>query len=118
MPIDLMLVASLAAIISAMADVFNLGISFGEAYERRQQDPELGVKARVLAAAFSTFSDEEMEAIADRIRSCRDQFVSEGSGSKRVRCLCSVLSDVKVGNGGTIPVDDWADIYEQLNCEN
>jgi len=65
---------------------------------------------------MSTYSDDAVEAIKKRLLSCRDRFVREGSGQQRKGCLCSVLQDVKDGNGGTIPFDDWAQTYETLGC--
>ena len=109
--------ANLAAIVSAMVDVLTIGKeSFQRYLNLRMEDPALPELAVVLDAADSTFSDQELDAIKRRIEACRDRFVREGSGEQRKECLCSVLKDVKDGNGGDIPVPDWADAYRQLRC--
>lgn len=109
--------ATAAAVISAMVDVIQLGKeTFQEYLNRRQKDPSLTTKAKALAEAFSTFSQPEIEAIMKRIENCRQRFIDEGSGAARRTCLCSVLRDVREGNGGTIPDPEWERNYEQLKC--
>ena len=110
--------ANLAAIISAMVDVIQLGRdAFGEFFIQRQEDPQLQRKADALAAALSTYSDEETAAIIERIERCRRRFVEEGAGEARRRCICSVLRDVRDGNGGAIPDPEWDRAYRQLRCD-
>lgn len=111
----------IAATISALSDAVNLGISFNKAYEkytlrRVGNTARLSRRVRVLRTAFSTYSTDEVEAIAERLRRCRDRFIREGAGSQRAKCLCSVLEDVRDGNGGMIPVAAWRDAYKQLQC--
>jgi hypothetical protein len=109
--------ASIAAIVSAMCDVIATGRdTFDLFYQRRLASPEAPTRADALSKAFSTYSDEEVDAIRERIEGCRRRFIEEGSGEQRKRCLCSVLTDVKDGNGGSIPIGDWADTYDQLGC--
>jgi hypothetical protein len=109
--------AARAAIVSAMADTLTIGgKAFEFFYTKRLQDPDLQQKALALQAAYSTYSDREVEAIKKRIEGCRDRFIAEGAGEGRKTCLCSVLQDVKDGNGGSIPVDDWKNTYDQLHC--
>jgi hypothetical protein len=109
--------AALAAIISAMADVYTVGRdTFSEFLSRRQSSPDYQAKGQLLQHAFSTFSDAELEAIKKRIEACRDRFIREGSGGQRKTCFCSVLTDVKDGNGGVINDPDWRRAYEQLGC--
>jgi hypothetical protein len=111
--------SELAAIISAMADVYSIGReTFSVYFERRRSARDFTQKGVVLQGVFSTYSDEEVDAIAKRIKNCRDRFIKEGSGESRVTCFCSVLTDVKDGNGGIIPDPDWKRIYEQLDCAN
>ena len=32
-------------------------------------------------------------------------------------CICSVLNEAKVENGGQLPIiDDWPNMYDQLRC--
>lgn len=110
--------ANLAAIVSAMAEVYRTGKEeFQSFYDRFLKSPGIAQDARLLSKAFVTYEEDEVEAIAERIKRCRDRFKEEGSGEARLRCLCSVLRDVKDGNGGTIPkIDHWRAIYDQLNC--
>jgi hypothetical protein len=107
--------AELSAIVSAMADVYLVGRdTYAVFFARRRAAPDFVDKGRVLQRIYSTYSDSEIEAIRKRIENCRDRFIAEGSGEARRTCLCRVLSDVKAGNGGNIPVPDWANIYKQL----
>jgi hypothetical protein len=109
--------AELAAIVSAMADVYRFGRdAFSVFLARRRAAPDYIDNGRVLQQIYSTYSDSEIEAIKERIERCRERFIAEGAGEARRRCLCSVLSDVKAGNGGTIPLPDWANIYSTLGC--
>jgi hypothetical protein len=111
--------AEWAAIISAMADVYTVGrATFTDFLNRRRAAPNYVARGQLLQAALSTYSDDEIEAIKKRIESCRDRFIAEGSGAQRKVCLCSVLSDVRDGNGGTIPMPDLHDIYNTLGCAN
>ena len=115
--VELFSLATAAAVISAMVDVIQLGKeTFQEYLSRRQRDPTLAAKEQALANAFSTYSDTEVDAIMERIESCRQRFIDEGSGVPRRNCLCSVLRDVRDGNGGTIPDPEWERNYNQLNC--
>jgi hypothetical protein len=117
MPLNLSDWASIAAIVSAMCDVISVGReTFEQAFNRRSNAPDANDRGAILAKAMSTYSDEEVEAIRDRLDGCRQRFISEGSGPNRATCLCSVLQDVKDGNGGSIPFDDWARTYETLGC--
>lgn len=120
MPAPMMLPdwANLAAIISAMIDVIQFGRdAFEEFLESRQEDPDLGRKADGLATALSTYSEEETEAIIARIERCRRRFVEEGAGEARRICICSVLRDVRDGNGGILPEPEWERAYKQLRCD-
>lgn len=107
----------LAAMISAMIDVVRLGRdTYAEFVSERREDPELGPKAKGLAAALGTYSQDEVAAIIERIDECRQRFMAEGSGAARTRCICSVLRDVRDGNGGTLPHEDWEAAWDQLGC--
>src|SRR5262245_65586107 len=106
--------SALAAIISAMADTYTVGREAFSAYlSRRQQAFDYRSRGVILQNALSTYSDSEIEAIKERIESCRDRFIREGSGEQRKNCLCSVLADVKNGNGGIIPDPEWEKVFEQ-----
>jgi hypothetical protein len=67
---------------------------------------------------LSTFSDEEVESLMAAVKRCRTRFTETHDGLSRVKCLCSVLREAKEGNGGTLPeIDDWENIYHQLDCQ-
>lgn len=115
--IDPISLATTAAIISAMADVITLGKeTFQDYLNKRKQDSTLRSKENALRTAFSTYSDKEVEAIQKRIENCRQRFIEEGAGTARKNCLCSVLTDVRNGNGGRINDPEWENIYNTLNC--
>ena len=115
--IDPISLATAAAVISAMVDVIQLGKeTFQEYLRRRERDPTLPAKEQALVRAFSTYSPSEVEAILRRIESCRQRFIEEGSGAARRTCLCSVLRDVRDGNGGRIPEPEWERNFDQLKC--
>lgn len=117
MPLGLNEWVAIAAIVSAMCDVINTGRDiFLEFYERRITAPDAMERAATLQQALSTYTDDEIKAINKRLQACRDRFVREGSGPHRRDCLCSVLQDVKDGNGGTIPLPDWEQSYRTLGC--
>jgi hypothetical protein len=100
--------AELAAIISAMADVYSVGRdTFADFLKIRREAPDFQAKGEQLKGALSTYSDAELDAISDRIEGCRDRFIAEGSGKQRKTCLCSVLSDVKEGSGSVHPILHW-----------
>jgi len=110
--------AIIVATISAMCAVFQTGKDIYESYFSEYiNSPSIEEEAEALRLALMTYSDDEVEEIEDRINGCRERFIKEGSGEKRARCLCSVLTDVKDGNGGDIPdIDSWEEIYVQLQC--
>jgi hypothetical protein len=108
-----------AAIISAMIDVIQLGReTFSSYFAKYKSDPETQAKGAALEKALSTYTPEEIDAILARIGACRERFIDEGAGKNRQRCLCSVLKDVKDGNGGTIPDPQWNDYYNILGCDS
>ena len=82
-------------------------------------DPETIREAHRVSGEFHTFSDAEVKSLLDRIKGCRDRFISQGGGLDRARCICSVLNEARDGNGGQLPlIDDWRKIYDQLSCSN
>jgi hypothetical protein len=102
----------------ALFDAITLGASVSDAYQKHKREKDTISESRRVSVAFSTYSEDEVNAISKRLQECRDRFIAEGSGQQRARCLCSVLKDFKDGNGGVLPhVDDWANIYSQLHCE-
>lgn len=108
---------TIAATISAMADVYQIGKETYETYfKRRLATKDNEAKARALERAFGTFSDEEVSSIDERIKGCRQRFIDQGSGQSRKSCLCSVLLEVLLGNGGSIPDPEWQRLFEALGC--
>ena len=110
--------ANLVATISAMCAVYQTGKDIYKShFSKFIGSPTIKQDAKILRLALMTYSAEEIEEIEDRIKGCRDRFIREGIGKKRARCLCSVLTDVKDGNGGVIPnIDRWKETYDQLKC--
>ena len=112
--------AEIAAIVSAMVDVYKTGRdAFQEFYATRAASPDIENQAEILRQAMSTYSDAEVKAIINRLESCRQRFIAEGSGPQRKTCLCSVLTDVKDGNGGEMPggFPDWEQMFDTLQCD-
>lgn len=108
---------AIAAMISAMADVITIGRESYDFYLRlRHADPSTAETAEILAKAFSSYSPDEIAAIENRITRCRDRFIQEGAGEARRKCFCSVLRDVRDGNGGTFPNPEWERTFTHLNC--
>lgn len=69
------------------------------------------------ARSFQRIRIKRLESILNRLKACRDRFITEGSGPARRQCLCSVFKDIIEGNGGRLPrIDDWERIYRELNC--
>ncbi|MBS9477750.1 hypothetical protein [Ancylobacter radicis] len=109
--------SQIAAIVSAMADVYSIGrATFSQYLIQRENAKDYVSRGEALQKALSSYDDDEIEAIEKRIRSCKDRFIREGSGQSRKTCLCSVLTDVKDGNGGNFPFPEWGNLHEQLGC--
>ena len=106
----------IAAIVSAMCDVITTGRdTFKAFYEHHINAPDTRRQATVLQHALS-YSAEELEAIKQRLNECRERFIAEGGGQQRTRCICSVLRNVKNGNGGKIPLREWEKAYKAMAC--
>ncbi len=114
---DIELWLHVVAGIGAIYDIIRLGAEHGPALARRLSSADTRRDADQLAVKFSTYSDEELNELLRRIEQCRRRFMAEGSGSDRARCLCHVLRDIRDGNGGTMPLQDWDDMYHRLRCE-
>ena len=103
--------------VKALFEAITLGADVRQQYEKHRNERDTIAEAERVSQAFSTYSEQEVQAILDRLKACRDRFIEEGSGPARQRCLCNVFKDVIEGNGGTLPhIDDWENIYGQLNC--
>jgi hypothetical protein len=101
----------------ALFEATTLGVDLYKAYDHHKREHSTIAEARRVSETDSTFSPEEVEAILRRLQSCRDRFVTEGSGQARKQCLCSVFKDAIEGNGGVLPhIDDWQNIFSRLQC--
>lgn len=101
--------------VKALVEATSLGVDFRRAYQEHRADPAARRAAERASVRYSTYSDEELDAIKERIKDCQNQFIAEGSGKRRGKCLCHVFEDIIAGNGGVLPhVDDWERIYEQM----
>ena len=103
--------------VKALFDAITLGADVREEYRKHRADRDTISEAHRVSEVFSTYSDQEVESILNRLKACRDRFITEGSGPARRQCLCSVFKDIIEGNGGRLPrIDDWERIYRELNC--
>jgi hypothetical protein len=101
----------------ALFEATTLGADLRKAYQRHLREKDTIAEAQRVSQTFHTFSEEEVQALLDRLKACRDRFITEGSGPARAKCLCSVFADAMAGNGGELPViDDWRRFYRKLNC--
>jgi hypothetical protein len=103
--------------VKALFEAITLGADIRKQYQKHRDEPDTITEARRVSEVFSTYSEAEVAAIAERLKACANRFIAEGSGPARLRCLCNVFKDVIDGNGGRLPrIDDWENIYRQLNC--
>jgi hypothetical protein len=103
--------------IKALFEAITLGADVREQYQKHRNERDTIDEAQRVSQSFSTFSEDEVQAILDRLKACQDRFIKEGSGPARKRCLCNVFRDVIEGNGGRLPrIDDWENMHRQLNC--
>ncbi len=107
---DLILAAQVATMVSAITSSIQLGISYNQASSRISKNT-INRHAKILV---STYDDEELKSLHDRIKACKDRFVLEGDGEQRVKCICSVLNDAIVGNGGASPIPEWQNMHNKL----
>jgi hypothetical protein len=104
--------------VKALFEAITLGADVRKQYQKHHAEKDTIAEAQRVSQVFSTYSEQEVEAILARLKACMDRFVQEGSGAARKRCLCNVFRDVIEGNGGRLPhIDDWENIYRQLNCQ-
>lgn len=108
-------ITALVQSIDQSVEALERGVSFNEI-----EAPVSRVSVtHIIAAKISlgTYSDEEVREIHRRLENCKKQFIHTFDGDDRTRCICYILTQVKNGNGGTIPDPDWQATYDQLNCE-
>lgn len=103
--------------VKAFFEAVTLGADLREQYQKHRNEQDTIAEARRVSEVFSTYSEQEVRAILDRLKACQDRFVKEGDGAARRRCFCQVFKDVIEGNGGILPrIDDWENIHRQMNC--
>lgn len=103
----------------ALYDLVSGAPDYYARYRRHREEQETIAESRRASRVFSTFSDDEIRMLIEKIEGCRDRFMSQGSGRDRARCLCSIFNEIKEANGGQLPeVDDWERMYLQLRCGN
>lgn len=101
----------------ALFETTKASIDVFATYRKCHADKDTIQEARRVSTAYSTYSQEEVKALLRRLEGCRDRFIEQGSGQDRAQCLCSVLNEARIGNGGKFPeIDDWSRIYSELNC--
>jgi hypothetical protein len=94
-------------------------IDLRQIYEHYRRDRDTIRESERVSVHFSSFSEDEVRALVDRLQGCRDRFIAQGGGAERAKCICSVLNEAKIGNGGDLPlIDDWENIYQKLNCSS
>ena len=92
--------------------------TFYDTYKKYKSDSDTQQEAKRISITYSTFTQQEIEALLERVEGCRDRFVEQGGGKERAQCICSVLNQAKIGNGGKLPeIDDWQHMYDTLKCE-
>ena len=103
--------------LKALYDLAKGAADYTLSYQQHQQEPDTIRESRRASETFSTYSEREVQEIIRKIEGCRDRFISQGSGQDRARCFCSILNEIKDGNGGRLPhIDDWQRMYDELNC--
>ncbi|MGA2273248.1 MAG: hypothetical protein ABSH00_06815 [Bryobacteraceae bacterium] len=105
------------ASIKALFDATTSSVDVYDAYRKHRDEKDTQQEAARASTAYSTFSEQEVTAMLERLNGCRDRFIAQGGGKERAACLCSVLKEAKDANGGTLPnIDDWKRIFATLGC--
>ena len=110
---------NLIALSKTLMDALKGGVDFVETIKAYRADASTIKEAETARITLSTYSDDEIMSIDERLNNCRKQFEEQGFGEGRVKCICSALKHAKDGNGGELPkVEIWLSMYEQLKCAN
>jgi len=91
----------LLSYVKALFEAITLGADIREQYKKHRKERDTLVEANRVSDVFLTFSDQEVQAILERLKACQARFTKEGDGAARRRCFCQVFKDVVDGNGGT-----------------
>ncbi|MER8734234.1 hypothetical protein NKH28_31300 [Mesorhizobium sp. M1227] len=109
-------IASLSAVVSALADVYSIGRdTFDNYLAKRRAEITPDIVNDSTFEFFSSYDDREVKAIERRLLDCRSRFIRDGSGRDRKSCLCSILKEVQSGNNG-LPPGVWSDLAHTLGC--
>lgn len=107
----------LLATTKAVFEATKAGIDLVSIIRKYRKDPETQAESQRVSSAFSTYTDEEIQSLTERMKACYHRFVQEGDGAKRTRCICNVFKDASDGNGGDLPhIDDWPKMFKKLKC--
>lgn len=110
----LRLLATVKAVSSAVMDEAD----FQHELAHWTSDGETIQESQRVSADFLDYTDEQVRVMASRLQACLDQTVQRASPDQRAECICGILNEVRIGNGGHLPqIDDWQDVYRQLGCE-
>jgi hypothetical protein len=69
--------------LKALYDLAQGAVDYAANLQRHRQERDTIAEASRVSAAFSTYSDAEVEAIIRRINGCRDRFISQGGRGSR-----------------------------------
>jgi hypothetical protein len=112
--LDFQTAAHIAAVVTATINFIRFG---RETYEQllktASNDP---LTSEIARALMGSYSPEEVEAIERRLKGCRDRAIKQGGGEDRHSCICSVLDEVRLGNGGWNGIESWRRQFEAMNC--
>ena len=104
--------------LKALYDLTEGAVDYAANFQRHRQERATIAEARRASEEYSTYSDDEVRSILDRIEGCRKRFIEQGGGADRRRCLCSILKEIAEGNGGQLPhIDDWRNMFNKLSCK-
>lgn len=102
--------------VKALAEATKAGVDVYAVYNKNLKDRDTNLEAERVSVQFaSTFNDREVEAFNNGIKHCMDKNADTLDGHQRVRCICRILEEAKIGNGGKLPlIDDWQKYWNQL----
>jgi hypothetical protein len=75
----------------ALFEAITLGADVREQYQKHRNERATIAEAQRVSQEASTFSEDEVQAILDRLKACRDRFVKEGSGLRESN-VCATCS--------------------------
>jgi len=71
----------LLSYVKALFEAITLGADIREQYKKHRRERDTLVEANRVSDVFSTFSDQEVQAILERLKACQDRFTKEGDGA-------------------------------------